>query len=111
MTQPAKAQEPSMEDILASIRRIIADDDAANPPPKPLDPPATLHSAGPASPPIRTAQQSVAAAAASTLKHDEMTDAEDPHSPDPFDDTQSDVLDLTAPMAAGAKQQAENVRR
>jgi cell pole-organizing protein PopZ len=26
MTQPAKAQEPSMEDILASIRRIIADD-------------------------------------------------------------------------------------
>lgn len=28
MTQPAKAQEPSMEDILASIRRIIADDEA-----------------------------------------------------------------------------------
>ena len=27
MTQPAKAQEPSMEEILASIRRIIADDD------------------------------------------------------------------------------------
>ena len=28
MTQTAKAQEPSMEEILASIRRIIADDDA-----------------------------------------------------------------------------------
>jgi len=28
MTQPAKVQEPSMEEILASIRRIIADDDA-----------------------------------------------------------------------------------
>jgi cell pole-organizing protein PopZ len=27
MTQPAKAQEPSMEEILASIRRIIADDE------------------------------------------------------------------------------------
>jgi len=27
MTQPAKASEPSMEEILASIRRIIADDD------------------------------------------------------------------------------------
>jgi hypothetical protein len=27
MSQPAKAQEPSMEEILASIRRIIADDD------------------------------------------------------------------------------------
>jgi len=42
MTQPAKVQEPSMEEILASIRRIIADDEAkpaaaekaaANPPP------------------------------------------------------------------------------
>jgi uncharacterized protein len=29
MTQPAKSQEPSMEEILASIRRIIADDDAS----------------------------------------------------------------------------------
>ena len=28
MTQPAKAQEPSMEEILASIRRIISDDQA-----------------------------------------------------------------------------------
>jgi cell pole-organizing protein PopZ len=41
MTQPAKVQEPSMEEILASIRRIIADDEAkpavaevAPPPPK-----------------------------------------------------------------------------
>jgi cell pole-organizing protein PopZ len=31
MSQPAKAQEPSMEEILASIRRIIADDDSAKP--------------------------------------------------------------------------------
>jgi uncharacterized protein len=35
MTQPAKVQEPSMEEILASIRRIIADDEA-----KPADKPA-----------------------------------------------------------------------
>jgi uncharacterized protein len=42
MTQPAKVQEPSMEEILASIRRIIADDEAkpagekaAAPAPKP----------------------------------------------------------------------------
>lgn len=43
MTQAAKAQEPSMEEILASIRRIIADDDVSKPakapeqasPPKP----------------------------------------------------------------------------
>jgi cell pole-organizing protein PopZ len=47
MTQPAKSQEPSMEEILASIRRIIADDDttksapqesaAANPEPQPSE--------------------------------------------------------------------------
>jgi hypothetical protein len=46
MNQPARAQEPSMEEILASIRRIIADDDAskapaaelsqAAPPPRPM---------------------------------------------------------------------------
>src|SRR5688572_29111913 len=31
MTQPAKSQEPSMEEILASIRRIIADDEGEKP--------------------------------------------------------------------------------
>lgn len=45
MTQPAKVQEPSMEEILASIRRIIADDEAkpvaeaVTPAPKPIAPP------------------------------------------------------------------------
>ncbi|WMT70858.1 DUF2497 domain-containing protein [Bradyrhizobium sp. Ash2021] len=46
MTQPAKVQEPSMEEILASIRRIIADDEAkpaaaekpTSPPPAPAKP-------------------------------------------------------------------------
>src|ERR1700716_798732 len=38
MNQAAKAQEPSMEEILASIRRIIADDDAAKSPPPPPEP-------------------------------------------------------------------------
>jgi len=38
MTQAAKAQEPSMEEILASIRRIIADDDAARTPAKAVEP-------------------------------------------------------------------------
>jgi len=38
MTQPAKAQEPTMEEILASIRRIIADDDTTKAPPKAADP-------------------------------------------------------------------------
>ena len=34
MNQPARGQEPSMEEILASIRRIIADDDPGQMPPK-----------------------------------------------------------------------------
>src|SRR5215211_3944150 len=34
MSQAAKAQEPSMEEILASIRRIIADDEGGKPKPK-----------------------------------------------------------------------------
>ena len=38
MTQPAKGQEPSMEEILASIRRIIADDDPSRSPSKASEP-------------------------------------------------------------------------
>jgi cell pole-organizing protein PopZ len=40
MTQPAKVQEPSMEEILATIRRIIADDEAK--PPVPEKPAAAI---------------------------------------------------------------------
>ena len=40
MTQPAKVQEPSMEEILASIRRIIADDEAKPAAEKPAAPAA-----------------------------------------------------------------------
>jgi uncharacterized protein len=46
MTQPAKVQEPSMEEILASIRRIIADDEAK--PPAGDKPTAAAASAAPA---------------------------------------------------------------
>src|SRR6202790_964875 len=53
MTQPAKVQEPSMEEILASIRRIIADDEAK--------PPAAEK---PASPPAAPAKPAAAAAPA-----------------------------------------------
>jgi uncharacterized protein len=45
MTQPAKVQEPSMEEILASIRRIIADDEA-----KPAEKPAAAAAPAPAAP-------------------------------------------------------------
>jgi uncharacterized protein len=47
MTQPAKVQEPSMEEILASIRRIIADDEAK---PPAADKPSSPAAAAPAKP-------------------------------------------------------------
>jgi hypothetical protein len=54
MTQPAKVQEPSMEEILASIRRIIADDEAKPPPgadkPAAAAPPSTPAPTKPAAP-------------------------------------------------------------
>ncbi|WP_164937740.1 PopZ family protein [Bradyrhizobium guangxiense] len=48
MTQPAKVTEPSMEEILASIRRIIADDEAKPPPAETAKP---EKAAAPAAPP------------------------------------------------------------
>jgi cell pole-organizing protein PopZ len=39
MAQAAKSQEPSMEEILASIRRIIAEDDSGKPAPRPVEAP------------------------------------------------------------------------
>jgi uncharacterized protein len=54
MSQPAKAQEPSMEEILASIRRIIADDDTAKPAAaKPAPPPPAAPAPRPAAVPPR----------------------------------------------------------
>lgn len=48
MTQPAKVTEPSMEEILASIRRIIADDEAK---PPPAETAKSEKAAAPAAPP------------------------------------------------------------
>ncbi|SFJ26543.1 DUF2497 domain-containing protein [Bradyrhizobium sp. Gha] len=47
MTQPAKVTEPSMEEILASIRRIIADDEAKPPPAEAAKPSAAAPAAKP----------------------------------------------------------------
>src|SRR6266571_1601402 len=72
MTQPAKVQEPSMEEILASIRRIIADDEAkpaaaerpsspAAAPAKPEKPAAAVPAAKPVMNDIPPAAQAAAA--------------------------------------------------
>ncbi|SFH81120.1 PopZ family protein [Bradyrhizobium sp. cf659] len=51
MTQPAKVTEPSMEEILASIRRIIADDEAKPPPAETANPGKAAAPAAPAAKP------------------------------------------------------------
>jgi cell pole-organizing protein PopZ len=61
MTQPAKVQEPSMEEILASIRRIIADDEA-KPVEKDAGPPASAASSAPGAAPPGGACEGGAAA-------------------------------------------------
>ena len=60
MSQTAKAQEPSMEEILASIRRIIADDDAAKPPAKAAEPPKPAPAPAPARPAAPAARPAAA---------------------------------------------------
>jgi cell pole-organizing protein PopZ len=128
MNQSAKAQEPSMEEILASIRRIIADDDtgkAAKPPeavaPKPAPPPppvtpvavrpAPVPPPAPRAPPPPPPRPAPPPAAAN--KQDDidamLADLEAPPkaappavkpAPKPTPAPLPDVLDLTEAMAA-----------
>jgi cell pole-organizing protein PopZ len=74
MTQPAKVQEPSMEEILASIRRIIADDEA-----KP--PAADKSSGGPAAPPPAAVKPERPAAPPPAPKPPVMNDLPSPKIP------------------------------
>src|SRR5262245_12378091 len=76
MTQPAKGQEPSMEEILASIRRIIADEEPAKD--TTADTPAREGAAAPreAAPrPMAPPRIAPAAAASAPPKTDEEIDA------------------------------------
>jgi uncharacterized protein len=100
MTQPAKAQEPSMEEILASIRRIIADDDASKPPAK--VPPKAAEPA-----PVKAAPAPPPAAGAPEPARDDMDamleDLEEAPEPAPPED----VLELTEAMAAPPPEPAQ----
>jgi uncharacterized protein len=124
MTQPAKVQEPSMEEILASIRRIIADDEAkpgdkaaaAAPPPKSVmkdipssaipaaravpakaaaAAPAPKPAPSPAPPPAPAATNSQDDIDAMLASLDEDTAAEEVRPPQP----DADVFELTDEMA------------
>jgi len=110
MSQPAKAQEPSMEEILASIRRIIADDDTAKPasPPAAAAPPprpAALPPRNPIPPsPPAAAPRSVAPPPPSPVLDQRDIDAMlAGHDTPPQAD---DVLDLTEQMAEPAQDEA-----
>jgi cell pole-organizing protein PopZ len=96
MSQPAKAQEPSMEEILASIRRIIADDDAIKPPAKPAAKaePAPVKAAPPPPPSAPMGQDDIDA----MLAGFDAAEAETPSEPEP--EPQDEVLELTEAMAA-----------
>jgi uncharacterized protein len=100
MTQPAKSQEPSMEEILASIRRIIADDDAAKttppapepvrPAPRPVPPPRSFAPPPPPPPePVETPEAELQA----------ELDA-GPSGDEDVEDNASEILDLTESMEA-----------
>jgi cell pole-organizing protein PopZ len=113
MTQPAKAQEPSMEEILASIRRIIADDDATKPAAK-----AAPKAAEPAPPkaaaPPPPAQPPAPAAAAEPPAQDDidamLEDLDEAPAP-PADAPPEEVLELTEAMAAPAEAAPASFRR
>jgi len=112
MTQAAKAQEPTMEEILASIRRIIADDDAAKPaakpePPKPVPAAAASPKAAQPAPPPKPAPAPPPAPTPVTKNSQDDIDAmlaeleagppREELAPAP---EQDDILDLTESMAA-----------
>jgi cell pole-organizing protein PopZ len=98
MSQPAKAQEPSMEEILASIRRIIADDETAKPaapppPPRPAAPPrahAPQPQPRPAAPPPPPPP----------VDHREIDELIAGLEAEAGEQHQQDILDLTEQMAA-----------
>jgi cell pole-organizing protein PopZ len=109
MSQAAKAQEPSMEEILASIRRIIADDDGVKPAAKPeakapevkapdVKPAAKASEPPPAAkapPPAAMKQDDIDAMLAGL---DEAPAPVPPPAPEP----EADVLELTEAMQAPA---------
>jgi len=105
MTQPAKSQEPSMEEILASIRRIIADDDANKTAPPAPQAAAPAPAARPAPPPP-PAPPRVTPPEPSL----DETVAADPEPMAEVEDQAADILDLTEQMEAPAAKPAPPFR-
>jgi hypothetical protein len=104
-----------MEEILASIRRIIADDDAAKSPPPPPEPPPPVAAAPvrPAPPPPPPEPPPAPAPSINENVLDEMLaelNASQALERSPAEEMASDVLDLTEAMAAPANPPASGFR-
>lgn len=98
MSQSAKAQEPSMEEILASIRRIIADDEGGKPKaPEPAPVAAPKVAVAPAA---GNSQDDIDAMLANYDSAPKK--AEKPEPPKRPAAAPADVLDLTEAMTAAA---------
>jgi cell pole-organizing protein PopZ len=97
MTQPAKSQEPSMEEILASIRRIIADDDASKSAPRAAEPPKPAPR--PAPPPRIMPEPSPPAMHVSDEPAEPVMEVE---LDEPVEEESADILDLTESMTTPA---------
>ncbi len=100
MNQPAKSHEPSMEEILASIRRIIADDDAKTPAPA-----ASAEPPPPAPDPVVVAAPAPVQAMPSPIEFlRDIPPAAPRPEPAPvseaLEEQASDILDLTEEMRA-----------
>ena len=110
MTQAAKAQEPSMEEILASIRRIIADDDGAKPTAAKPEPPVAKAPAAPAKPAPAPAppppaagknkQDDIDAMMAGLMDEEPEPEPPPPPPPPPPPEPEPDILELTEAMEA-----------
>jgi uncharacterized protein len=99
MSQTAKVQEPSMEEILASIRRIIADEDTAKTG-KPAESAAPKPSSPAADPPSSPPEPPPAAANGQNDIDAMLADLEEPQPPAPTVEPEpaaapADVLDLS----------------
>jgi uncharacterized protein len=104
MTQPAKSQEPSMEEILASIRRIIADDDATKSAPRPEPQKAESQLAAPPPQPSYPPPPPAASHPYFESESHPLPEESSPARNTPAVDQSSDILDLTESMAAPTAQ-------
>lgn len=101
MTQPAQSSEPSMEEILASIRRIIADDNASK---------STQHDmeAPKAAPPVAPVPAAAATPPEPNLAGIRAAARVDGGGAD-VEDQAADILDLTESMAPAPSQSTSGV--